>query len=114
MRVVANESDLFVCCHKQGDPSTTFNEMLGAGIPLIGYAYDGLRGALSLVDAGWLTPRNNVDALVARIAELERHRETIIAACCAAAEFTRDKTFEDMMQARAAHLSAVLDTHNKT
>jgi colanic acid/amylovoran biosynthesis glycosyltransferase len=114
MRVAANEHDLFVCCHKQGDPSTTFNEMLGAGIPLIGYAYDGLRGALSQVNAGWLTPRNDVDALAARIAELERNRESIIAAGCAAAEFTRVKTFDDMMQARTAHLRAVLETRNKS
>ena len=114
MRVVANESDLFVCCHRQGDPSTTFNEMLGAGIPLIGYAYDGLRGALSAVNAGWLTPRNDVSALAARIAELDRARESLVAASHAAAEFTRNKSFDDTMCARAAHLRAVLETHENT
>lgn len=110
MRVVANESDLFVCCHKQGDPARTFNEMLGVGIPLIGYNYCGLRGALARVNAGWLTPRNDVRALVARIAELERDREAIIAASYAAAEFARDKSFDAMMQARVAHLRAILET----
>lgn len=110
MRRVANESDLFVCCHTQGDPATTFHEMLGAGIPLIGYAYCGLRGALARVNAGWLTPRNDVRALAARIAELERDREPIIAASYAAAEFARDKTFDAMMQARVAHLRAILET----
>lgn len=114
MRVVANEDDLFVCCHRQGDPATTFNEMLGAGIPLIGYAYDGLRGALANVNAGWLTTRNDVHALAARIAELEHNRETINAASKAAAEFTRDKSFDAMMQTRVAHLRAVLETRNNT
>lgn len=114
MRRVANESDLFVCCHRQGDPATTFNEMMGAGIPLIGYDYCGLRGALARVNAGWLTPRNDVHALAARIAELERNRETMIAASYAAAEFARDKSFDATMQTRVAHLRAVLEARHKT
>lgn len=114
MRVVANENDLFACCHRQGDPATTFNEMLGAGIPLVGYDYDGLRGALSNVNAGWLTPRGDVHALAACIAALERNRETIIAASHTAAEFTRDKSFDAVMQTRVAHLRAVLETRNNT
>ena len=32
------ESDIFVCCHRQGDPSCTYLETMACGLPIIGYA----------------------------------------------------------------------------
>jgi colanic acid/amylovoran biosynthesis glycosyltransferase len=34
----SREFDLFVCCHIQSDPSCTYLESLGAGLPIVGYA----------------------------------------------------------------------------
>lgn len=114
MRFAADTADLFVCCHKQGDPSTTFIEMLSMGVPLVGYDTSGLRGMVSLSGAGWLTPRGDVNALAARLAELDRDRESLIAASCAAVEFTRDKTFQDESRVRVAHLNAVAANYSAT
>jgi colanic acid/amylovoran biosynthesis glycosyltransferase len=33
----ANEADLFVCCHVQSDPSCTYLESMGSGLPIAGY-----------------------------------------------------------------------------
>jgi colanic acid/amylovoran biosynthesis glycosyltransferase len=107
MRLAANECDLFICCHRQGDPSSTFVEMMSVGIPLIGYDQSGLRGLLALSQAGHATPSNNVTALAEQIVLLDREREILVVAARAAAEFTRDKSFEDMMSRRVAHLSAL-------
>ncbi len=34
----SREFDLFVCCHIQSDPSCTYLESFGAGLPIVGYA----------------------------------------------------------------------------
>lgn len=107
MRFVGDECDLFVCCHRQGDPSTTFIEMLSVGVPLVGYDTSGLRGIVALSGAGWLTPLDNATALAARIMELERNRDELVQALDAAARYTKNKSFEDMMQQRVTHLRAI-------
>jgi len=35
---VSRTFDLFVCCHVQNDPSCTYLESMGAGLPIVGYA----------------------------------------------------------------------------
>ena len=35
---ISRTFDAFVCCHVQNDPSCTYLEALGAGLPIIGYA----------------------------------------------------------------------------
>jgi colanic acid/amylovoran biosynthesis glycosyltransferase len=35
---IAQTFDLFVCCHIQSDPSCTYLEAFGAGLPVVGYA----------------------------------------------------------------------------
>lgn len=109
MRFVTNESDLFVCCHRQGDPSTTFIETMSAGVPLVGYAREGLREIVSPAQAGWVSPCDDVEALAARITELDGARETLVAGAYAAAGFTRSKSFEETMSRRVNHLRAVAE-----
>ncbi|HSF76535.1 MAG TPA: hypothetical protein VLA84_22260 [Microcoleus sp.] len=35
---VKNNIDLFVCCHRQGDPSCTYTETMAGGVPIVGSA----------------------------------------------------------------------------
>jgi glycosyltransferase involved in cell wall biosynthesis len=35
---ISRRFDLFVCCHIQNDPSCTYLESYGAGLPIVGYA----------------------------------------------------------------------------
>lgn len=107
IRFIKDECDVFVCCHRQGDPSATFMETLSAGIPLVGYDREGLRGLIAHSNAGWLSPPQDVGALASRIAQLDRDRDSLIAASDAAAAFTITRTFEEMFRTRVAHLHAI-------
>ena len=37
MPLIQSRVDLFVCCHRQGDPSCTYIETLACGVPIAGY-----------------------------------------------------------------------------
>lgn len=41
---VARSVDLFVCCHRQGDPSCTYLETFACGVPIAGYANEAFAG----------------------------------------------------------------------
>ena len=46
------QTDLFVCCHPQGDPSCTYLETFACGIPIVGYLNEAFEGLLHHADAG--------------------------------------------------------------
>jgi colanic acid/amylovoran biosynthesis glycosyltransferase len=104
MQFAANECDLFICCHRQGDPSGTFVEMMSVGVPIAGYDQSGLRGLVKLSHAGIVTPPDNPRALAEQIAAMHHDREQLRDLTRAAVAFTRDKSFEAMMARRVAHL----------
>ena len=106
MQYAANECDLFICCHRQGDPSGTFIEMMCSGIPLLGYNQSGLSGLVKRSNAGQVTRRNDPATLALHIAALAHERKTILTMADAAVAFTRTMSFEDVMSRRVAHLHA--------
>ncbi len=63
---VKREVDLFVCCHRQGDPSCTYIETMSCGVPIVGYANEALAGILQRVPAGIGVPMNDISSLVSR------------------------------------------------
>lgn len=105
---VERDVDLFVCCHRQGDPSCTYLETLGCGVPIAGYANEAFRGLLERVEVGVASPLGRPKQLAARIAELarpgaipqwERWATTALA-------FAGDHTFEATFARRIEHLRA--------
>ena len=54
-----HETDLFLCCHRSGDPSCTYLEVLSCGVPIVGYDNDAFRGIVrESVPAGF---RRSID-----------------------------------------------------
>jgi colanic acid/amylovoran biosynthesis glycosyltransferase len=104
MPFVASEVDLFVCCHRQGDPSCTYLETMSCGTPIVGYDNEAFAGLVKKSNVGWLTPLDRPAALAERIEELHRNREELVAAANASLEFARNHTFERTMQARVDHM----------
>jgi glycosyltransferase involved in cell wall biosynthesis len=104
MPFMANHVDLFVCCHRQGDPSCTYMETLTCGTPIVGYDNEAWAGLRRTMQAGWTTPMNDPLALAEKIAELARAREQVAAAARAAREFASTRTFERVMKLRIDHL----------
>lgn len=101
---VRTQTDLFVCCHRQGDPSCTYLETMSCGVPIVGYDNEAFAGIVKHSGIGWHVPMDNIRALADRIAELDRNREMIARASHGARAFAAKHTFEATMRARVEHL----------
>ena len=95
---ISHNADLFVCCHRQGDPSCTYLETMACGVPIIGYDNEALRGIVQTSGVGWATPLDQPKQLAQRIAQLNQDRRSLIQAADAALAFAsrqRQPTFSD-------------------
>lgn len=108
--MLARSIDLFVCCHRQGDPSCTYLETMSCGTPIAGYDNEAFRGVVEQSGVGWLTPMDNPAELAACIAALHRHRELLADAAFASLKFASQHPFERVMQSRVDHLVECANT----
>ena len=102
-------ADIFLSCHRQGDPSCTYVESMGCGLPVVGYANE-MWGPLSQdCGGGWAEPLGDVDALARRILTTPRARmaETAVAARA----FARSHDFVSEFRGRMDHLARVATRH---
>lgn len=97
-------ADLFVCCHPQGDPSSTYPEVMSCGVPIVGYDNDAFVGIVQHSGSGWLSPTNRPDKLAALIARLDKNRSELQRAARQAREFAAAHAFEKTFAARIDHL----------
>lgn len=104
---VKRETDLFVCCHRQGDPSCTYLETMSCGVPIVGYDNEAFRGVVRASGSGWLTPMNQPLPLALRIAELDRDRGQLVCASNRALAFASAHTFEQTFSRRVEHLRSL-------
>lgn len=104
---VRENADLFVCCHRQGDPSCTYLETLACGVPIVGYANEALLGLTRIEPIGWTTPMNKPQQLARRIAELHNQRRQLADAATTALMFARQHTFEQEFRARIDQMKAL-------
>ena len=95
--------DLFVCCHRQGDPSCTYAETLGCGVPIVGFANESLGSLVDAYGVGWATPMNALDPLADVIVRLDRDRADIAAKSRAARDFGTTHSFETTFRQRIDH-----------
>ena len=101
---VSRNADLFVCCHRQGDPSCTYLETMACGVPIIGYDNEALRGIVDTSGVGWITPMDKPKQLAQKIAQLNRDRPSLAEAATAAVAFASRHTLGPTMDARVGHL----------
>jgi colanic acid/amylovoran biosynthesis glycosyltransferase len=103
------EADLFLCCHRQGDPSCSYLEALSCGVPIVGYANESLAAMVESARAGASSPLDRPQALARRIAEIDRDRKQLCTWAEHAREFAARHTMERTFDARVEHLRAVRD-----
>ncbi|MFT4539653.1 MAG: colanic acid/amylovoran biosynthesis glycosyltransferase [Planctomycetota bacterium] len=101
--------DLFICCHKQGEPSCAYIEALGCGLPVVGYSNDALRGLMGMADAGRTVARNDSNRLSELVRELSWRPEIIGNWSRSAIRFAQDNTFEDTWQRRTDHIRMIAE-----
>jgi len=104
---IRQDVDLFVCCHRQGDPSCTYMETMACGTPIVGYANEAFDGLVRTLDVGWATPLDDPDSLAERIALAHHDRASIARAARDARSVARQHTFERTVDARIAHLTEI-------
>jgi glycosyltransferase involved in cell wall biosynthesis len=103
---MSSGADLFVCCHRQGDPSCTYLETMSCGTPIVGYDNEAFRGVAWHSGVGWTTPLDDPRALAERIAQLDSDRAALATAARAAKAFAARHSFEETMRRRVEHLLA--------
>jgi colanic acid/amylovoran biosynthesis glycosyltransferase len=101
---IRDQVDLFVCCHRQSDPSCTYLETLGCGVPIVGYSNRALAGILDLADIGWMTPMNSREAMVRKIIDLDANRFQLAGKMRNARNFAKEHSFESEFKTRVDHL----------
>jgi colanic acid/amylovoran biosynthesis glycosyltransferase len=101
---VRENIDLFVCCHRQGDPSCTYIETFACGVPIAGYDNEALLGIVRREPAGWATPIDNPEALAGKVMDLYQSPEELIQAASTALNFARRHTFINEFTIRTAQI----------
>lgn len=97
-------TDLFICLHKQGDPSCTYIETLSCGLPIVGYDNEAFTGILSKKDIGWSAPIGNIKAIAKIIELLNIDRNLIAEKAKYSVEIAKDNDFEATFTRRIDHL----------
>jgi colanic acid/amylovoran biosynthesis glycosyltransferase len=96
--------DLFVCCHRTGDPSCTYLETMACKVPIIAYANEASEGVVRESGTGFITPMSQPDRMAAEIAGLNSDRQALVEAARKSLEFAQKHTFERTFRARIDHL----------
>lgn len=101
-------ADVFVSCHVQSDPSCTYLEAMGCGLPVVGFANRMLAALVRDSDGGWCVPMGDVAQMAALIGTLDRDRDAVMARAEAALAYARRHDFEAEFDARMRHLAQVV------
>ena len=96
--------DLFVCLHRQSDPSCTYLETLSCGVPIVGYKNRAFSGLLDISDIGWGAELNDLDEICKIVADLNNNRAELIEKSKTSVVFARNHDFEATFQKRIDHL----------
>jgi colanic acid/amylovoran biosynthesis glycosyltransferase len=107
MPFVSNYADLFICCHRQGDPSCTYIETMACGVPIVGYDNDAFRLLAKHAKVGWSVPMADTMAIARLVAELHNRPDLIAEASDRSLRFASENTFPKSFSRRIHHLKAV-------
>lgn len=99
-----SQADIFLSCHRQSDPSCTYIESMGCGLPIAGYENLMWATLLKRSEAGWSAPMSDPEALAAQILALASRREEISDRAEKGLSFARQHEFEATFQSRMRQL----------
>ena len=104
MPMMRSETDLFLCCHRQADPSCTYLETLGCAVPILGYNNDAWRGILDLAHVGWWAQMDRPNDMVEQLIDLDANRPKLATIIHRAREFGAAHCFEIEFEKRVDQL----------
>jgi len=100
MRANAN---LYLSCHRQSDPSCTYLEAMGCGVPVIGYNNAMWAAMQADSGSGWVVPMADTGAMADRIADLNGDRAALADHGARALDFASHHDFETEFTRRMLH-----------
>jgi colanic acid/amylovoran biosynthesis glycosyltransferase len=106
---ISHTFDAFVCCHIQNDPSCTYLESMGAGLPIVGYDNRMWKGVLNASSAGYASPMHRPGRVADGIAALS-HPEQLRNLSVKALAFAKSHTFEREYQKRVDAINSAVET----
>jgi colanic acid/amylovoran biosynthesis glycosyltransferase len=99
--------DLFLCCHPQGDPSCTYLETLGCGVPILGYRNEAWLGVLGLGPCGREVRIGDDVAMAREVIRLDRDRAELGRLTRGAVAVAESRSFEKVYAQRIDHLWSI-------
>lgn len=96
-------ADLYLSCHRQSDPSCTYIEAMGCGVPVIGYDNAMWAALRDDADAGWVVPMGDTRAMAAAIGRINADRAAVIGHAARALDFATHHDFETEFTRRMLH-----------
>jgi colanic acid/amylovoran biosynthesis glycosyltransferase len=106
----SHEADIFVCCHIQSDPSCTYLESMGAGLPVVGYANRMWSAMARASGAGLVVPQDTPDAIAGAVMALQKNPDLLMDMSRRARAFALAHCFEQEFRLRTEAISAALAT----
>ena len=100
--------DVFVCCHVQGDPSCTYLESFGAGLPIVGYGNRMWRRLSEHSGAGRWSPLKRPERVVDELQRVISDDALLESMSWKAREFALTHSFEREYELRTAALNKAL------
>lgn len=100
----SHDSDLFVCCHVQDDPSCTYLESCGSGLPIAGYGNAMWRPFAAAAQNGLVTELGEPTRLASAIKELLMNRAQLADWARKSRAFALEHTFEAEFEKRISAL----------
>lgn len=97
-------SDIFLSCHRQSDPSCSYLENMGCGLAVAGYDNRMWSALANDSKAGWVAPLGNWQALADQLAAISQDRVALTNACQSARDFASTHLFENEFAKRIAQL----------
>ncbi len=105
---ISRTFDLFVCCHIQSDPSCTYLESFGAGLPIVGYANRMWKRLCEVSGGGLATPMGRPDKVADAVQRLSADQALLSRMSEKALEFVRAHSYEREFAKRIDALNAAL------
>lgn len=102
-----SQADLFISFHLQSDPSCTYIESLGCGVPIVGYANEMWSEMLRNSKGGWTVPRGQPEALARQVLALNANRREVVGKAYAGWTFAGQHDFHGQFRARMHHLADI-------
>jgi glycosyltransferase involved in cell wall biosynthesis len=111
--MLKEKADIFICCHPQGDPSSTYPEVMSCGVPIIGYDNEAFMGIVQESGAGRAVAIHDITALAKEIAQQHKDRENLCTMTRLGRDFAREHCFEATFDRRVEHLIRIGHLHDR-